>query len=65
MTQDDKLSNDSARPPAANDGNVTTGVTGLDEILGGGLVEDGLYLIEGMWPARARRFSRRRSVFIA
>jgi circadian clock protein KaiC len=48
MTQDDKLPHEPARPPAVNDGNVTTGVPGLDEILGGGLVEGGLYLIEGM-----------------
>lgn len=48
MNQDDNLSTDHARQPAANDGNVTTGVAGLDDILGGGLVEGGLYLIEGM-----------------
>lgn len=33
----------------ASDANiVTTGVPGLDEILGGGLVKGGLYLVEGM-----------------
>ncbi|BAN24917.1 ATPase domain-containing protein [Caballeronia insecticola] len=48
MIQDDNLSSDPSRQPAANDGNVTTGVTGLDDILGGGFVEGGLYLIEGM-----------------
>jgi circadian clock protein KaiC len=48
MTEEHNLSNHSDRPGAANDGNVTTGVPGLDDILGGGLVEGGLYLIEGM-----------------
>ncbi|SAK56069.1 Circadian clock protein kinase KaiC [Caballeronia pedi] len=48
MNQDDNHSTGQPRPPAANDGNVTTGVAGLDDILGGGLVEGGLYLIEGM-----------------
>jgi circadian clock protein KaiC len=52
MTQDDKQSNEPAppKPDKATEilGNVTTGVIGLDEILGGGLVEGGLYLIEGM-----------------
>ncbi len=48
MTQDDTLQNQPARPNPANNGNVTTGVPGLDGILGGGLVEGGLYLIEGM-----------------
>ncbi|WP_061160056.1 ATPase domain-containing protein [Caballeronia temeraria] len=48
MNQDAKHSPAQPRPPAANDGNVTTGVPGLDEILGGGFVEGGLYLIEGM-----------------
>jgi circadian clock protein KaiC len=34
---------------AADDTNtITTGVPGLDDILGGGLVRGGLYLIEGM-----------------
>jgi circadian clock protein KaiC len=48
MNQDDNLPTDQPGPPAVRDGNVTTGVTGLDDILGGGLVEGGLYLIEGM-----------------
>ncbi len=48
MTQDDTLSNDPPRQPSTNDGNVTTSVPGLDGILGGGLVEGDLYLIEGM-----------------
>lgn len=48
MIQDDKQSTAPSSRPAADDGNVTTGVTGLDEILGGGLVEGGLYLIAGM-----------------
>ncbi|HEX8828117.1 MAG TPA: ATPase domain-containing protein, partial [Xanthobacteraceae bacterium] len=48
MNQDDNLSADEPRLPAIDDGNVTTGVAGLDDILGGGLVEGGLYLIEGM-----------------
>ncbi|KMZ13355.1 Circadian clock protein KaiC [Candidatus Burkholderia humilis] len=48
MSQDDKHSNETAPPSTDNDGNVTTGVIGLDEILGGGFVEGGLYLIEGM-----------------
>ncbi|WP_244816876.1 ATPase domain-containing protein [Caballeronia sp. Lep1P3] len=47
MSQDDNLS---PGPPqlAATDGNITTGVAGLDDILGGGFVEGGLYMIEGM-----------------
>ncbi|SAL71259.1 Circadian clock protein kinase KaiC [Caballeronia peredens] len=48
MIQDDNLSTDPSRQAAVNDGNVTTGVAGLDDILGGGFVEGGLYLIEGM-----------------
>ncbi|WP_250526895.1 ATPase domain-containing protein [Caballeronia sp. GAWG2-1] len=48
MTQDDKLPTVSPRQTIPNDGNVTTGVAGLDEILGGGLAEGGLYMIEGM-----------------
>lgn len=50
MTQDDHQPADSSAPAPDSDrtGNVTTGVTGLDDILGGGLVEGGLYLIEGM-----------------
>jgi circadian clock protein KaiC len=48
MNQDDKHSTAQPRQHAANDGNVTTGVAGLDDILGGGFVEGGLYLIEGM-----------------
>jgi circadian clock protein KaiC len=48
MTQDDNSPAGQRRQPDARDGNVTTGVTGLDDILGGGLVEGGLYLIEGM-----------------
>jgi circadian clock protein KaiC len=35
-------------PDSADTNTVTTGVAGLDEILGGGLVKGGLYLIEGM-----------------
>ena len=38
---------ESGQPPS-DASNVTTGVPGLDEILGGGLVKGGLYLIEGM-----------------
>lgn len=48
MTQDDNLPSEPAPERAANDDNVTTGVPGLDEILGGGFVGGGLYLIEGM-----------------
>lgn len=48
MSQDDNLPPDPSPQPVASDGNVTTGVPGLDDILGGGLVEGGLYLIEGM-----------------
>jgi circadian clock protein KaiC len=42
---------DQATPSTAPDSDpntVTTGVPGLDEILGGGLIKGGLYLIEGM-----------------
>ncbi len=35
-------------PDASDADIVTTGVPGLDEILGGGLVKGGLYLVEGM-----------------
>ncbi|MBB5442726.1 MULTISPECIES: ATPase domain-containing protein [unclassified Paraburkholderia] len=38
---------DTARPDAARR-NVETGVPGFDEILGGGLVSGGVYLLEGM-----------------
>ncbi|MGF6985363.1 KaiC/GvpD/RAD55 family RecA-like ATPase [Paraburkholderia atlantica] len=38
---------DAARPDAARR-NVETGVPGFDEILGGGLVSGGVYLLEGM-----------------
>ncbi|WP_250473519.1 ATPase domain-containing protein [Caballeronia sp. GAFFF1] len=48
MSQDDNLPSESSPERAANDDNVTTGVPGLDEILGGGFVEGGLYMIEGM-----------------
>ncbi|VXC02260.1 putative circadian clock protein, KaiC [Burkholderia sp. 8Y] len=48
MSQDDNLPPDPTPERAANDDNVTTGVPGLDDILGGGLVGGGLYLIEGM-----------------
>ncbi|MCR1770961.1 ATPase domain-containing protein, partial [Burkholderia glumae] len=48
MTQDDSA----PHAPALSDieplENVATGVPGLDEILGGGFVRGGLYLIEGM-----------------
>src|SRR5260370_25104932 len=42
---------DQATPSSQTDADpttVTTGVPGLDDILGGGLVKGGLYLIEGM-----------------
>ncbi|HTJ91655.1 MAG TPA: ATPase domain-containing protein [Pararobbsia sp.] len=39
------MTNDGADTPVDP---VTTGVSGLDEILGGGLVSGGLYLVEGM-----------------
>jgi circadian clock protein KaiC len=48
MTQDDNVSNHPPDEPSRDPTNVTTGVPGLDDILGGGLVEGGLYLIEGM-----------------
>jgi circadian clock protein KaiC len=51
MTEEHNLSTPPDRPTAtqtANDGYVTTGVPGLDDIIGGGFVEGGLYLIEGM-----------------
>jgi len=48
MSEDNILPPDPSPQPTASDGNVTTGVPGLDHILGGGLVEGGLYLIEGM-----------------
>ncbi|WP_345815847.1 ATPase domain-containing protein [Paraburkholderia sp. PREW-6R] len=35
-------------PAASSRSNVETGVPGLDEILGGGLVKGGVYLLEGM-----------------
>jgi circadian clock protein KaiC len=38
---------DAPRPPTARR-NVETGVPGFDEILGGGLVSGGVYLLEGM-----------------
>ncbi len=48
MIKDDTASKKPADEPADDATNITTGVPGLDDILGGGLVEGGLYLIEGM-----------------
>jgi len=48
MSQDDNLPPDPLPQSPLNDGSVTTGVPGLDDILGGGFVEGGLYMIQGM-----------------
>jgi circadian clock protein KaiC len=48
MIKDDTASKEPASQPATDATNITTGIPGLDDILGGGLVEGGLYLIEGM-----------------
>ncbi|WP_285641678.1 RAD55 family ATPase, partial [Burkholderia plantarii] len=48
MTQDDSAPHAPAPPDIEPLENVETGVPGFDEILGGGFVRGGLYLIEGM-----------------
>ncbi|SAL39541.1 ATPase domain-containing protein [Caballeronia humi] len=48
MNKDDTPSTPPPDEPAIDTTNITTGVPGFDDILGGGLVEGGLYLIEGM-----------------
>lgn len=48
MIKDETASKEPAHRPATDATNITTGIPGLDDILGGGLVEGGLYMIEGM-----------------
>jgi circadian clock protein KaiC len=48
MIKDETASKEPAHQPATDATNITTGIPGLDDILGGGLVEGGLYVIEGM-----------------
>ena len=45
MNKDDTPSTPPPDEPAIDTTNITTGVPGFDDILGGGLVEGGLYLI--------------------
>src|SRR5580698_4875914 len=50
-TAPERSMTDQATPSSQTDSDpntVTTGVPGLDDILGGGLIKGGLYLIEGM-----------------